>query len=165
MQTVGITFVFPWALLTLVALPFLPKGRNYLLRVCALTLFIMALAEPELARPSRNLAILVDVSDSLGTSARHLAQQLDLSQLAQSPARFYFAGDTTPISTFATPVPAIISTQHTDIARALQVAAATGAQRALLISDGASHWVKQRWPFLIFLLIRSSPEVRTISGW
>ena len=65
----GLTFQTPWILLLLLALPLLPRGRVWWLRALAVALFVVALAQPTLGRPSRAVALLIDTSDSLGTSA------------------------------------------------------------------------------------------------
>lgn len=130
----GLSFAAPWVLLALLALPLLPRGRLWPLRLLALALFVVALAQPTLGEPGNRLAVIVDVSDSLGDSAIRAAEALDLSQVRRAPQFYYFAGDTTAVSTLEPP-PEFLPTGQTDVARALQVAAAD-ASRLLLISDG-----------------------------
>lgn len=133
----GLTFEAPWVLLALLALPLLPRSRAWGLRVAALALLVVALAQPGLGRPSRDVALLVDVSDSLGVKGVAAARSLDLSGLKTNPAVFYFGTDATSVTALNADVPEFLNTQQTDLARALQVAQASGASRALLISDGA----------------------------
>lgn len=133
----GVSLAFPWALWLLPAIVLLPRSRGWPWRYLALALLVVALAQPQLGQPSREVAVLVDVSDSVGEEAQAALARFDFSDLPQSPARFYFAGDTA-----AAPLPperkALLQTERTDLARALQVAAATpGVRRILLLSDGA----------------------------
>ncbi len=133
----GLTLQAPWVLLALLALPFLPRSTAWGWRLAALALLVLALAQPGLGRPSRDVAVLVDVSDSLGDRGLSAARALDLSGLRTNPTVFYFASDATSAATPSADVPAFLDTQRTDLARALQVAQASGSSRALLISDGA----------------------------
>ena len=77
----GLTFQAPWVLLALLALPLLPRSTAWGWRVLALALLVVALAQPGLGRPSRDVAVLVDVSDSLGDRGITAARALDLSGL------------------------------------------------------------------------------------
>lgn len=124
----------PWLLALLPLLLLLPKQQHRWWRVGALALFLLALAQPEAGRPSQNVALLIDTSDSVGEAAVSAADSLALD-LDTSPSRFYFATDSTAAS--GATVPDFLDTSQTDIARALQVAATSGARRAVLISDGA----------------------------
>ena len=133
----GLTFQAPWVLLALLALPLLPRSSAWGWRVLALALLVVALAQPGLGRPSRDVAVLVDVSDSLGDRGISAARALDLSGLRTNPNVFYFGSDATSVATPSTDVPSFLDTKQTDLARALQVAQASGSSRALLISDGA----------------------------
>ncbi len=131
----NITFAAPWLLLGLLLLPFLPgRARRalYALRLGALALLILALAQPALRLRSAPLDLLVDVSDSVGSAAAEAVSTLTYPALA-------FAGDTALVSSEAQdPLSAQAgNTGQTDIGRALQVGAAHGAGRLLLVSDGA----------------------------
>lgn len=133
----GVSLAFPWALWLLLVILLLPRSRGWPWRYLALALLVVALAQPQLGQPSREVAVLVDVSDSVGEEALAALARFDFSGLPQPPARFYFAGDTA-----AAPMPierrALLQPERTDLARALQVAAATeGVRRILLLSDGA----------------------------
>jgi len=83
------------------------------------------------------VALLVDTSDSLGGSALDVARDLELSELRERPSLFYFGADTTLVDELEGDIPDFLDTTQTDLARALQVAQASGAKRTLLVSDGA----------------------------
>ena len=105
--------------------------------MAALALLVVALAQPTSGRASRDVALLVDVSDSIGVSALAAASELDLDGLKERPSLFYFGSDVTAVEDLETPPPDFLDSSQTDLARALQVAQASGARRALLLSDGA----------------------------
>ena len=133
----GVSLAFPWVLLLLLAIALLPRSRGWPWRYLALALLVVALAQPQLGQPSREVAVLIDVSDSVGEEALAALARFDFGDLPQPPLSFYFAGDTA-----AAPMPierrALLQPERTDLARALQVAAATaGVRRILLLSDGA----------------------------
>ena len=130
-----ILFGAPWALLALLALPLLPRKGAWWWRYGALALLILALAQPTVMRPSEGVAVLVDVSQSVGESGLDALRAFDFRGLETPPAIFTFAGDAT-LTENAGAAPTLNNDQS-DLARALQVAAASGAGRALLISDGA----------------------------
>jgi hypothetical protein len=133
-------FAAPWVLLGLPFLLLLP-GRErrgpWLLRVLTLALLLVALAQPSLEFGAAPLGVLVDVSESVGSAAQEAAAPL------RSGMSFVFAGDTAAgdTATASGDAPpsatAQLGTERTDIGRALQVAAASGAGRMLLVSDGA----------------------------
>lgn len=127
-------FNWPWALLGLLLLPFLARRGKWWLRYLGLSLLLLALAQPNVQQPSRNAALLIDVSDSLGAQALEQAKQIDLSKLERFPDVFLFANDITQAS--LSEIPEFLERSQSDLARALQVAQAAGHQRALLISDG-----------------------------
>ena len=127
----GLTFNEPLLLLLVPLVIFLPKQSWWWLRSLALALFIVALAQPEFGRPSQEVAVLVDASDSVGASSQEALTSLSVEPNANL---YYFAADTTEGNDET--VPDFLDTNQTDLARALQVAAASGSQRALLISDG-----------------------------
>ncbi len=132
----GLHFEAPWALLGLLLLPFLPRGPGWPLRLLALAFLVVALAQPTGARPGQQAAILIDVSESVGEAAIQAAEGLELSGLQAPPLLFYFAEDATRVERLEPP-PDFLPRGQTDLSRALQVAAASGAGRTLLISDGA----------------------------
>ncbi|UCH26180.1 MAG: VWA domain-containing protein [Trueperaceae bacterium] len=132
-----LTFDFPWAFLALPLLFLLPRKKGWLARIFAITLLVTALAQPSLGRPGTEIAVLIDVSKSVGQNGIVAAQQFDFSKLPEAPEFFYFAGDTTQVTRRGATIPPFLDTSVTDISRALQVASASGVQRALLISDGA----------------------------
>ena len=129
-------FAAPWVLWGLLLLPLLP-GRTrfglWLLRLFTLALLIIALAQPSLELGAAPLSVLIDVSESVGSAAQEAAAPLELDT-------FNFAGDTAAAEATASttaPTTAQLGAERTDIGRALQVAAAAGAGRMLLVSDGA----------------------------
>ncbi len=131
-----ISFGAPWALLALLALPLLPRRGAWWWRYGALALLVLALAQPAIMRPSQRVAVLVDVSQSVGESGVEALRTFDFRGLEAPPTVFTFAGDTTLTEDAALTANRADRAQS-DLARALQVAAASGAGRALLISDGA----------------------------
>lgn len=132
----GLQLGVPWALLALPLLLLLPRRPGVALRAAALALLIVALAQPSVPRPGGQTALLVDVSDSVGDGALAAARGLDLSAVSPAPQVFLVGADTARVAGLEAGVPAVLDTRGTDIARALQVAAASGARRALLVSDG-----------------------------
>ena len=133
----GFSVARPWVLLALLLLPLLPRGRGWTLRLAALALLVVALAQPRLAGPGGQVAVLVDVSASVGSAARDAAGGFDYGALATPPAFYHFAGEASGVTDPSAPPEFALDATETDLARALQVAAAAGARRALLISDGA----------------------------
>lgn len=126
---------FPWALAALPLLFLLPRARGWLLRVLGLALLIVALAGPTVSAPGGRLAVLIDVSNSVGERAAAMAEEFggDWRRNAQT---YFFAGDTGEARSNASQIEQL-RPEVTDLARALQVAAAGGAERILLLSDGA----------------------------
>ncbi len=135
MLPAGLQFAFPWALLALPLLLLFPPGRWRWVRLLALALLVVALAGPSLPRQSGHVAVLVDVSDSLGTAGLQAARKL-VPAAGLRHDSYYVAGDTARVPDLSAEVPSVLPTGATDLARALQVAAASGAARALLVSDG-----------------------------
>ncbi len=132
MPELPVTFDFPWLLALLPLLLFLPRQRLRWLRSIVLACLLVALAQPSIRGTHHEVAVLLDTSESVGENALAALPQL---QLENPPQTFTFAGDT---ATFGGEAPAdFLDTSQTDIARALQVAAGSGAKRILLISDGA----------------------------
>jgi hypothetical protein len=127
-----ITFGTPWLLLLLPLLFFLPQQRLRPLRMLVLACLIVALAQPSIRGVHNEVAVLLDVSDSVGDHALTAAAALSLET---PPQTFVFASDTAAFD--GETLPDFLDTSQTDIARALQVAAGTGAKRVLLLSDGA----------------------------
>ncbi len=130
-------FSLPWAFLALPLLLTLPRKRTWVLRWLSLTALIVALAQPMIGRPSNDVVILVDVSSSVGDLGREAAGRFDLSVLQTEPQIFFFAGDSVSVNALDASVPGVLDRASTDLARALQVAGASGAQRILVVSDGA----------------------------
>lgn len=80
--------------------------------------------------------MLVDVSESVGDAARTMARDL-AGAWERNSRTFYFAGETSEVAALADAVEPELERGATDIAKAVQVAAAEGANRILLLSDGA----------------------------
>lgn len=136
----SVTFATPWLLVGLVFLviPFwrVSAKRAWLWRALALACLIIALAGPSIDRPSHDVAVVVDVSDSVGGNALSALESFDFSELPADPNVIYFGAEATTSELGEAP-PGFLDTSQTDIAIALQVAAASGAERLLLVSDGA----------------------------
>jgi hypothetical protein len=132
----GIGFAFPWVLAALPLLLLLPRRRGWLLRSVTLALLLAAVAQPQLAVPGEKLAVLIDVSGSVGDHGLQAAREFDFGSLQLPPLLLGFAADTTPLPDASGAGTEILSPAATDIARALQVAAGSGAARILLLSDG-----------------------------
>lgn len=137
----GFGFARPLVLgaLVLVALPLLGSHRRpgSWLRAAALAFAVIALAQPHIATPSGATAVLVDVSDSVGDSALLAAREL-APNFTGSEQFLLTAADTVRFSSLPEEAPGFMATSETDLARALQIAAAGGAGRILLLSDGVS---------------------------
>ncbi len=131
-----LTFQLPWLLLALPLLLLLPRRSGWWLRVLTLTLLVVALAGPTLRQPGGQLVVLLDVSSSVGDGARTALATVDMEGLSPEPLWFGFAADTVKLPGPGAPVPAALDAGATDLARALQVAAGSGASRILLVSDG-----------------------------
>lgn len=129
-----ITFRLPWLLLAIPLLLLLPRRSGWWLRLLSMTLLLVALAGPSLRLPGGQLAVLLDVSASVGSGASSAAAGLEVED---QPLWYGFAADTVQLAAADAAVPAALDSGRTDIGRALQVAAGTGASRILLISDGA----------------------------
>jgi Ca-activated chloride channel homolog len=129
-------FAAPLALLLLLLLPLLPRGRFRGLRGVVLALLVVALAQPQLARPSESVVVLVDVSDSVGEHAREAAAAVPHDAWGTPPEVRLFAADVVSVPDVRAEVPTLLDRGQTDLARALQVAAADGPDRVLLVSDG-----------------------------
>lgn len=136
------TFAYPWLLLGWLALLWWGwrwrRRYTYLwLRLLSLALLLLALAQPHWQQPLKDIALLIDRSDSVGQDALALADTLADNFSPQTKAtlrRYHFAADTVPEQ--ARRVPVNTARGETDIARALHVAHANGAGRIVLISDG-----------------------------
>jgi Ca-activated chloride channel homolog len=130
-----LAFAAPWVLWGLLLLPLLPGRTQPLLwglRLFSLALLLIALAQPTLRLGDAPLGVLIDVSQSVGGGALEAAAELS------ETLRFDFAGETAAAGqTGDADAQRQLETSRTDIARALQVAAAAGAGRILLVSDGA----------------------------
>jgi Ca-activated chloride channel homolog len=135
----GLSFALPWILLGLLLWLVLPRRQGWALRFLATAFILAALAGPSLSQPSQRLALLVDVSESVGASALAAARAFDFSALPEAPQVIYFAGDAGIVEEgLEAPRDALrfLDFSRTDVARAMQVATANGAQHLLLITDG-----------------------------
>jgi len=136
MGTVAGWFELPWLLLGLPLLLLLPRGRGRGWRMAALAALVVALAQPQRPAAEDRIALLVDVSASVGGAALESAAAL-LRDLGDDVAVYHFAGDAARVTPGAgVAAPAGLDLGRTDIGRALAVAVADGARRVLLVSDG-----------------------------
>ena len=136
-----VTFAQPLLLLGLVLclLPLLPrpKGVAAWLRGGAIALAVLALAGPTIGGGRSRLAVVVDVSDSVGDTG--LARASGLAQNLPSDTDFVLAAsEATRVASLPTAAPRFLTPGGTDLARAIQVASAGGADRVLLVSDGVA---------------------------
>ena len=136
----GVALDRPLALLGLLLclLPFAsrPFRLGTWLRAGAIAALVIALAQPTLPRSGGNLAVVVDVSDSVGDSALAAFSGLDATL---GDAELYLtAAETARVMSLPTTAPGFLRGASTDLARALQVAGAAGANRVLLVSDGVT---------------------------
>src|SRR5690606_21062133 len=136
-----VTFAQPLLLLGLVLclLPLLPrpKGVAAWQRGGAIALAGLALAGPTVGGGRPRLAVVVDVSDSVGDTG--LARASGLAQNLPSDTDFVLAAsEATRVASLPTGAPRFLTPGGTDLARAIQVASAGGADRGLLVSDGAA---------------------------
>src|SRR5690606_15067388 len=125
-----------------------PRDVGTFLRALAVALAAVALAGPVVPGGRQGLAVVVDVSDSVGGAAPRRAAE-PVARLPV-PAAVLVAGRPAPdacvlagaeavrAATLPAEVPAFAATGGTDLARALQVATAGGAGRVLLVSDGVA---------------------------
>ncbi|MEX2536517.1 MAG: VWA domain-containing protein [Trueperaceae bacterium] len=135
----GLEFTFPWVLVALPLLLLLPRARGWLLRVLGLAALLLALSGPSISGPGGKMTLLIDVSQSVGDAARALAPELE-GDWRRGAGIFYFAAEAGEVPAEDAAVAPELGRESTDLARALQVAAAGGADRILLLSDGAqSH--------------------------
>ncbi len=134
----SLAFGFAWALVLLVGLvPLaLQRQRTWWLRGLTLTALVLALAQPWLLVPGGHLALVVDVSDSVGTRGLQAARAIDLGPLATGSEVVLAAAEAVRANGVPSAPPATLNTGASDISRALQVAVANGASRVLLVSDG-----------------------------
>lgn len=143
MEVLADAFAAPWVLLALLALPLLPAGRWRWWRGLTLALLIVALAQPHLPQAAERTVVLVDVSDSVLDAARSAAQRLPRGAWAGDSEVLFFAGDVARVRDLDADVPGLLERGATDIARALQVAAADDPDRIVLVSDGIES--RGRW--------------------
>jgi Ca-activated chloride channel family protein len=126
----------PWWLLglALCALPLLrpPRDVGSYLRALAIALAVLALAAPTVPGGRTSVAVVVDVSDSVGDAALRRAAEL-VAGLAE-PADLVLAGaEAVHVPTLPAAVPGFVTTSAT-----CRGAAAGGAGRVLLVSDGVT---------------------------
>jgi Ca-activated chloride channel homolog len=127
-----VSFDTPWLFLLLPLLLLLPQQRLRWLRIVALACLLTALTQPSIRGANHEVAVLLDVSESVGENALAVMPEL---RLESPPQTFVFASDTAALK--GETLPEFLDTSQTDIARALQVAAGSGAHRVLLVTDGA----------------------------
>lgn len=149
------SFAFPWVLLALLLWFALPKRRGWALRLAASAFLVAALAQPAVTLPGGDVAVLVEVSDSVGEAGLEAASAFDLSLLdtsLSSSRTVLFAGESRVVDaaddtvgddivgdtvTVGDGLRAELGSDTTNLARALQLAQAQGASRILLLASGA----------------------------
>lgn len=112
--------------------------KTWWLRAVTVAALVLALAQPWLMVPGGHLALVVDVSDSVGQRGLELARALDLGSLSADSEVILVAADAVRMGSLPSAAPAALDTGATDLARALQVAVANGASRIVLVSDGVT---------------------------
>ncbi len=136
-----ITFEQPLALLGLLLclLPLLPRpgGPQAWLRAGAVALAALALAQPMVGGGRPRVAVVVDVSDSVGDAGLARAAEL-VAGLPADTDLVLAASESTRVPDLPDTAPRFLTAGGTDLARALQVATAGGADRILLVSDGVA---------------------------
>ena len=137
-------FAFPWALAALPLALLLPRGRGRAWRVAAVAALIVALAQPQRPAAEDRVAVVVDVSNSVGDAARAAAARV-VAGLDDDASWFLFAGDAARVAGPDAAAPDALDLGRTDLARALAVAAADGARRVLLVSDGVDARLADAW--------------------
>lgn len=133
-------FSHPWILsgsLVLLLLYWRYRQRyTYLwLRLLALLGLLVALATPQIPLANKELAILLDSSDSVGSHAESALANIRFAPTLK-PRYYYFASDTLSSNTLQELSSRSLNRRDTNIARAIHVARTNGAGRILLISDG-----------------------------
>jgi hypothetical protein len=128
-------FALPWALLALPLLPLLPRGRGRPWRMAALAALIVALAQPQRPAVEDRIAVLVDVSASVGDAARSRPRP-SWPRLGDDASVYLFAGDATRVASLQAATPEALDVGRTDLGRALAVADRRRRRRVLLLSDG-----------------------------
>lgn len=131
-----LSFQQPLVLLLIPLLLLLPRRSGWWLRLLTLALVLAALAQPAVRVPGGSLAVLIDVSESSGELAREAVSGWASASAPEDTIWFGFAADTVRLTDHGADPPAALVRGETDLARALQVAAGTGASRILLLSDG-----------------------------
>ncbi len=129
-----------WLLgLLLCAVPLLwrPRTLGSYLRALAVALAVVALAGPVVPGGRARIAVVVDVSNSVGDAGLRRAAEL-LGELPEQADVVLAGAEAANVAALPSEVPAFVATGGTDLARALQVATAGGAGRVLLVSDGVS---------------------------
>lgn len=131
-------FAYPWALLGILVWPLLPKQRGWLWRALATGLLLVAVAQPSLTRSAQRVVVVVEASDGVGMNAINRAKTFDLSEIHPYSTLLFAENSTvTELSRVQARDRQTLETGGSDVARALQVARAGGAERILLVASGA----------------------------
>lgn len=125
----------PLWLLGLLALPLLPRGRGRLLRAAILATLLLALADPVVPRPAETVAVLADVSDSVGDAALRAAADLRAPEGVRLDV-WHYAGEPSEASDLNAAAAQGLNVGRTDLGRALAAATARDVGRVLVIGDG-----------------------------
>ena len=135
----AIVFTRAWALLLLpvawaVVWWFRHRSPSAILRGVALTAAILALAGLSLRTEPTRVAVVVDMSDSMGSTAIAAVHELDISEVHGRVS--YIAVGAQVVQIPEPRVPSSLDTSATALGEGINAAEATGAARILVISDG-----------------------------
>lgn len=162
----AIVFTRAWALLLLpfawaLVWVFRNRSASAVLRGVALTLAVLALAGMSLRTEPTRLAVVLDVSNSMGTSAVTAVSELDMQAVRNRLS--YIAVGAQVVQIPEPRVPSTLDTSATALGEGISAAEATGAARILVISDGVvpEHELAQQHPLVPVdvLPLKSVPDV------
>ncbi len=133
-------FALPWALAGLLLLPLLPRGRGRAWRMAVVAALVVAVAQPQVPGVEDRVAVLVDVSASVGDAAREVGRAL-VEALGSGVDVYVFAGDVASVDAAdafddVDGLDGALDRGRSDVGRAVSVAVADGARRVVLVSDG-----------------------------
>lgn len=135
----AIVFTRAWALVLLPAVwalvwVFRHRSPAFVLRGIAVTLAVFALAGLSLRTEPTRVAIVLDVSDSMGSAAVQAVNELAMPGLRNRLS--YIAVGAQAVQIPEPRVPSTLDTSATALSEGISAAEATGAARILVVSDG-----------------------------